>query len=259
MPILSRYSWWVGAMVGLALALALIGQVGLLAPAQSVFLRVATPVERGLSGIFEPVAAFLSDAGRIRGLQEDNRALLQENERLQNLVAELEGDRARVQELEEALGILSESGGDTLEAANVIGHDQSPFRDVITIDKGSSDGLESGMVVLSSQGTLVGTVTGVTDSTSFIRLLTDSRSRVNSEIQETEVAGVVSGGANRELSFELAQAEIKVGDHVVTSGLGGNYPPGRLIGTVSEVSGSTIETVLVLTSFRPQRVDSDDE
>ncbi len=270
MLILSRYSWWLGAMLALALALALAGQVGVLSPFQSGFLRLTSPVEKGLSATFEPVASFLSDAGRIRELQDENRRLVDENEALLNRIAELEGDAQRVQELEAALGIVQELTDDDLVPANVVGHDRSPLKDVISIDKGSSSGIETGMVVLSSRGTVIGTVTRVTGGRSFIRLISDSESRVNAQIQETQIEGIVKGSANRQIYLDYAQAEIKPGDHVVTSGLGGNYPPGRLIGIVSEVSGSpqdlyktvkiepavrlgTVRTVLVLTSFTPER------
>jgi rod shape-determining protein MreC len=106
----------------------------------------------------------------------------------------------------------------------------------------------------------------------FVRLVTDSQSKVAAQVQGTQVEGIVRGSPGRGLTFDLAQADIKVGDTVVTSGLGGNYPPGIPIAKVSSVSGtaqdlfrkvkvdplvrlSTARTVLVLTSFVPQRID----
>ena len=272
MPILSRYSWWVGAMVGFALFLALAGQVGILAPFQSTFLKLTTPIESGLNAVFEPVADYLANVGDLGELRDENRQLQAENEALLNRVTELEDRAARAEELEAALGVTSSQTEDDLLPATVIHRDASPFNSVVAIDRGSSDGIAEGMVVLSAQGTVVGKVTTVLDSRAFVRLLNDSESKVNGEVQETRVRGIVSGSADRQVSFELTQAEIKVGDHIVTSGLGGNYPPGRLIGTVSEVEGtaqdltrtvsiepavrlSTVETVLVLRSFIPQRLD----
>jgi rod shape-determining protein MreC len=276
MVIFTRYTWWVAAMISLALFLTAAGQVGVLGPFQNVFLQATSPVEKALDGIFRPVATFLSDAGNLRELQEENRQLRLDYEKLQNQLTELQIDASRVQELEKALEITQ---GDTTQekvAANVVSHDSSPFTDVISIDRGSASGISVGMNVLSSQGTLIGTVTKVTSDHSFIRLITDSKSKVNAQVRDTRVEGIVKGGANRSVTFDLAQADIKVGDVIVTSGLGGNYQSGIPIARVSEVTGtpqdlfkdvkleplvrvSTVQTVLVLTSFVPQRLDLGDD
>lgn len=275
MLIFSRYGWWIAAMVGLALFLTAAGQVGVLHPVQGTFLRVVSPVENVLNGIFRPVATILSDAGDLRALQEENRRLRLDNESLQNKLIELQTDAARVKELEEALGIQQGDESQTLLAANVVSHDTSAFSDVISIDRGSSHGVRVGMNVLSSQGSLMGTVTDVFSSRSFVRLITDSKSRVNAEVQETKFEGIVKGGPERSLTFDLVEADVKVGDKLVTSGLGGNYQKDLPIGTVVEVSGtpqdlyktvkvepqvrlSTVDTALVLLSFVPERIVLDE-
>ena len=139
------------------------------------------------------------------------------------------------------------------------------------IDKGANAGIKVGMVVLSTQGSLIGTVTTVNPNSAFVRLITDTKSKVNAQILESHALGILQGNPGRTLSFDLSQADAKVGDTVVTSGLGGNYPPGYAIGRVADVSGtpqdlfrkvkveplvrvSTVSTVLVLTSFVPQRI-----
>ncbi len=274
MLLFSRYTWWVGTMVGLALFLAVAGQTGLLQPFQGLFLNVTQPIEGGLNAVFRPVASFLSEAGSLNELQDENRRLRLENERLQNEVSALQSDAGRVKELEEALKVQSGTAIEASVAASVVHRDSSAFTDVVSIDRGSSSGIKTAMVVLSSQGTLLGTVTKTFDNHAFVRLITDSQSKVAAEVKESHADGIVRGTANRGLALELAQADIKVGDLAVTSGLGGNYPPGIPIGRVSKVSGtsqdlfrkveleslvrvSTARTVLVLTSFVPQRLDLD--
>jgi len=259
-------------MVGLALLLAVAGQVGLLNPFQGAFLKVTSPVNGVFTGVFRPVAAFLADAGNLREVQAENRELRLENEELRVLLLERLRDAERVQELEEALGILEATGDQTRVPASIVSRVSTSFDSVVSINKGSNDGIKSGMVVLSSKGTLIGTVTKTFGDSSFVRLISDSRSKVNAEGQQSKVPGIVRGNPGRELTFDLAEADIKVGDAIVTSGLGGNYPPGLPIGRVSEVSGtpqdlyrkvtiepsvrlSTATTVLVLTSFIPQRID----
>ena len=272
MVIFSRYTYWVGSMLGLALLLAAMSQVGLLGPFQGLFLTAARPFENVLNGAFQPVASFLSDAGNVNDLQDENARLRVENEDLRNKITTLQQDAQDVEELRNALNIQQSGGADTKVAASVVAHDALAFTDVVQIDKGSSSGIKNGMVVLSSGGTLMGTVTTVQGNSAFVRLITDSRSAVNAQVVESKADGIIQGTANRGLTFILSQADVKVGDTIVTSGLGGNYPPDVPIGTVSAVSGtpqdlfrkvdvepqvrlSTTRTVLVDITFIPSRID----
>lgn len=261
-------------MVGLALLLAVFGAVGVLTPFQGVFLRVASPFENALSAVFNPVASFLADIGNVNDLRNENAQLRLANEQLQNKVTSLQEESQQITELEQALGIQKATGTGKKVAANVVAHDTSPGVDVISIDKGSGSGIQAGMTVLSSGGTLMGTVTKVTGSSAFVRLVTDTKSKVNARTVETKASGVLEGTLTRGLSFGLSQQEVNVGDTVVTSGLGGNYPPDVPIGKVSAVAGtpqdlfrtvtveptvrlSTVRTVLVNTSFIPQNINSE--
>jgi rod shape-determining protein MreC len=271
MLMFSRYTWWVGAMIALALLLAVMSQVGLMSPFQGLFLQVAAPFENALTAVFEPVASSLANLGNLNDLQNENAKLRVENEDLHNQITTLQQDAQEVNDLREALKITQSAGADTRVAASVVGRDSSPFTETVSIDKGGNAGIRVGMVVLSAQGSLVGTVTTVNPNTAFVRLITDTKSKVNAQILESKALGIVQGNPGRALTFDLSQADAKVGDTVITSGLGGNYPPDYAIGRVSDVSGtpqdlfrkvkveplvrvSTVSTVLVLTSFMPQRI-----
>ncbi len=259
-------------MTGLALLLAALSQFGFLNPVQGLFMRVTTPFEKMSSGIFQPVATLLADAGSLNELQDENRRLRLENEELRNEVTSLEGQSDRVKELEAALAIPATSGSQNVPA-NIVARISQPFTDTVSIDRGSSSGIKAGMVVLTSQGSLLGTVTGVESNRSFVRLITDSRSKVSAQVEISQVLGIIHGGANRTLSFEFAEtgSDIAVGDTILTSGLGGNYPTDVPIGRVTAISGtpqdlfrkvtveplvrlSTAKTVLVNTSFVPLRI-----
>jgi rod shape-determining protein MreC len=274
MLIFQRYQWWVATMIGLALFLALAGQVGVLNPFQGVFLRVTSPVESLLNAVFRPVAGVLSDAGEIGDLRDENNRLRLENEELRNRVAELQQNGEQIQELQEALNLQQGDTSVTRLAANIVHRDASPFTDVVTIDRGSDDGIQDGMVVVSTRGTLMGKVTRVTSHNSFVRLITDTQSTVSAEVLETGADGSVKGTPNRGLELALAQGEINVGDTIITAGLGGGYPRGLPIGRVSEVSGTnqdlykkvviepgvrigTAQTLLVITSFIPETLGAD--
>ena len=275
MLIFQRYQWWVASMIGLALFFALAGQVGALNPFQGVFLRVSSPFEAVLTGIFRPVAAVLSNVGDAGDLRDENNRLRLENEELRNQTIELQQNAEDIKGLREALGLTQDDTSVKYVAADIVHRDDSPFTDVVTINRGSADGVQVGMVVVSTKGSLMGKVTDVTSRFSFVRLITDTQSRVSAEILGTGADGSVKGTPNRGLSLDLAQGEIQVGDQVLTAGLGGGFPRGLPIGLVTSVTGTsqdlyrkvtvepfvrvgTAENVLVRTDFIPESLGLDD-
>jgi rod shape-determining protein MreC len=144
---------------------------------------------------------------------------------------------------------------------------------MIAINRGSGDGLRPGMPVVTEGSALVETISKVKGDHAWVQLVTDVNSAVSSRTLESRADGVVSGGYDRRLSMEFVtqEAPVKEGDTVVTSGLGGTYPRGLVIGRVTGIAGSRqelfqkvtveplaslarIETVLVMTSFVPVRL-----
>ncbi len=274
MLIFSRYTYWAGAMLALAVLLAVVGRAGLLDPVQDVFLRATGPVEEGLSDAASPVASFFGDVRDVDRLQEENRRLLSENETLRNENAALRGDSRRLEELEEALGVVTADPSAERLAAGVLSRIQGPLTRELRIDRGTSHGVAAGNPVLSVGGTLIGTVTKALSGSSFVRLLTDSRSSVAAQVLGAPADGIVRGDGGA-LSFDLAEGDVSVGDAIVTSGLGGAYPPDIPIGEVSAILGdsqdafptvrlqttvriSTTRTVLVMISFVPARFQVED-
>ena len=268
MLIFTRYTYWVAAMLGLAVLLAVAGRTGTLDPVQNLFLRGTSPIERVLDGAFRPVATFLGDIGDLDQLRDENRRLRVENEELRNRVAELQSAEDRVRDLEEALNITIQDPTTVRLPATVVSHPQNAFQDEIRIDQGSADGIAKGNPVVSAGGSLLGTVTEALPDFAFVRLITDSRSRVAAVVREGGADGIVSGEANRTLTFDFVEGEVNLGDTVVTSGLGGAYPADIPIGLITEVSGdpqdpfptvvveslvriSTTDTVFILTDWTP--------
>ena len=153
--------------------------------------------------------------------------------------------------------------------ADVIGRDESPFLQFIVINKGSSDGLARDMPVVTEKG-LVGQVTEVTANAAIVLLLTDPTAAVNARLQASRAEGVVVSTLTGDLRMEFISldAQVNPGDIVVTSGLGGEYPPDLAIGQIVSVRKRTqdvfqeadlqprqdfsaLEVVLVLTNFVP--------
>jgi rod shape-determining protein MreC len=141
-------------------------------------------------------------------------------------------------------------------AATVIGRDPSPFLEYVIINRGSDDGLRRGMPVVTQQG-LVGRVAAVTADAARVQLITDPASTINVKLEPSRAQAMIP-----------QSAPVEIGDLILTSGLGGNYPTNILVGQVTSVrrretdlfqSASVqpvmdfnqLEIVLIITNFRP--------
>lgn len=262
--------------VVIAGALLLLGsRFAFLDPLENAALNVTSPIASGLQTVTRPVADFVNNLSDINRLSDENQALREENERLRGEIERLQEVEIEAQDLRQLLELREGSADDTFVEANVFLREPSNARQSIAIDRGAQDGLVEGMVVLTRQGSLIGTVTRVLDDVAWVTLITDPTSAVSARVQASRVEGVVVGEPDGSLRIEFVErtADVKQGDLVITAGIGGNYPPGELIGRVVEVDRAAqelfqgvrveplaslrrLEAVLVLTSFLPLDVGS---
>ncbi len=243
--------------------------VGLLAPAESL---AATPI-RAVSGTFNDLSIGLtqsvSDIAQIRNLRA-RVALLEETlAQFQAELVELREIQSDYERLTSLLDYTSIQQDQDFVTADVIDVDQSGQRRTITINRGTRDGIRVGMPVVTDQG-LVGRVLRVSANASRVLLITDPTSAVSVRLQSNRVEGTVIGqlSGNLRLTFIPLDADIEEGGLVVTSGLGGNFPPDIVVGQVTSTRQfefelyqeaqvrslndfTTLEFVLVVTSFEP--------
>ncbi len=212
--------------------------------------RLLTPVRDILWVAVEPIAivfqylrVVLSDVGHsvvsIGSLKQENARLTSEAIRLQSRVAELEDMQKENDQLRQEIGVALRHP-DHVATALVVGYDSRGVGDWLIINKGSRDGIASGMTVVSGENVLVGMVEEVLTSTSRVSLITHPKSVFNVHTVETQARGVVRGkfGLGILLDSVLQTESIRKGDTVVTSEWGEQYPPGLLVGTISEVGTS---------------------
>ena len=170
------------------------------------------------------------DLRRVRGenlrLQEEMAALREEGRRLAE--AGLENSRLR------RLLDLPAGREFDLVAAQVIAKDTTNWFKTIMINKGSEAGVQRSLPVIATEG-LVGRVVEVMPWTAKVQLLTDPVSSVGALLQEQRGTGLVTGdlGQTATVKYLPLMAEVRVGDVVLTSGMGGVFPKGILIGTVT--------------------------
>jgi rod shape-determining protein MreC len=165
-----------------------------------------------------------------------------ENDALQARVAALEGALLRLGELErenarlaELLSFRARLDG-TVYGARVIGRDTGPLAMTLTVDRGARDHLRRGMAVLAPQG-VVGQVAEVSHTAARVVLLTDHNSGIDAIVQRSRARGVVQGGTDGDcyMNYLNRDADVQIGDRIITSGLDGIFPKGVVIGEVTNV------------------------
>jgi rod shape-determining protein MreC len=119
--------------------------------------------------------------------------------------------------------------------AEIIGESADNNHDISLINRGSNQLVQRNYIVLRKEG-LVGRIQSVSPFQSSVQLITDHRSRVSSLIQRNRIRGLIYGTHKGLEMRQINQhANIKIGDRVISSGLGGLYPKGLLIGWVKEI------------------------
>jgi rod shape-determining protein MreC len=225
------------------------GQRGPLELAGRAALTVIGPLQDAVSRVIRPVGSFFGGLVRIGSLEEENRRLKAEIERLEQLAGSRVSTERELLRLRRLLE-LNDQLGVTGVAASVIGRSPSNFEWSITINVGSSEGVKEGLPVVSGEG-LVGRVTQVSPHWSAVELIIDPHASVAGRLAGSGETGLLTGQRTNPLTLDLVNPDAKVvpDEQVVTSGYeGGLYPAGILIGYVSSVytnPGSLEKSILV--------------
>lgn len=216
------------------LALALGGYFG---PASGLFTRTLVNLQAWFSSRFVAVQDMLTAPRDVASLRERNAELEAEVAELQAQVIQLQQQVGETEILAALVDFSRANPENTYLAAAVIGEDPSPFLHYVIINRGSNDGILRGMPVVTNQG-LVGRVDAVIADAARVQLITDPDSNVNVRLQnnaQTEASLV--GSATGDLALQLIPQDetIEEGDLVLTSGLGGGYPPDLIVGQVVNI------------------------
>lgn len=265
---------WTGFIALAAFALMAASQFTLLDPVEDVTLDVTAPVQGVLSDATRPVADWVNNVTDARALADDNQRLRAENEALRNEVARGREDSVELKNLRDLAAVRQQFPDDAFLTSSVIARDSSNLRSLVAIDRGRSDGVREGMIIVTEGRSLVGTVSKTYDDHAWVTLITDPKSAVSALVQESRAEGVVAGNYDGDLVMEFVGqgAVVSEGDFVITSGIGGGYPAGVVIGRVSNVqrteqdlfqevhvdhlaSLTALTDVLVLTSFVPRALE----
>lgn len=201
-------------------------------------LELIGPFQTAISKVSNYAGSVWGKYTALLNVREENEQLRQEL--LQYKAANIEYREAvatnvRLQKLLE----LKESLPPPTLSAEIVGKDPSIWFRTFTINRGSSDGVQKGMPVVTVEG-VVGQVLTSSPNYSKVLLATDPNSAIEVITQNTRVQGIVKGQGPEAftLHYVLKSAEVEKGDYVMTSGLGGVFPKGLMVGTVSEITKS---------------------
>ena len=201
---------------------------------------VLSPFQNIISWIGNQLNFVTTTVNDIMNVHEQNKALQAEVEQLRakNLSAsEFEAENQRLKAL---LSYKDSAAQFDLVSARVIGREAATWSSVIVLNRGTADGINNNMAVVTEMG-LVGHVLEAGANTSKVQLILDPRSSVGTLVQrpESRVAGIVEGDINNPIMPKMVNipknSDVIVGDVIVTSGFGGVYPKGIVVGRIKEM------------------------
>ena len=205
----------------------------------------ATPLQSASSKASGATSGFFQQIWNFRSTAQENEQLKQ---RLAEVETELNSARQAAAETERLKGLLGLNEQTTIKSipARVIARDPSIWFNTITINRGSSAGVEMNMPVVTAGG-IVGRVITVSPWASQVMLITDEKAgagAVVGQLGQSGALGSVRGRADLgvaliEMRYVSGLEKVELGDNVMTTGQDGIYPPGLNVGRVVEVKNGT--------------------
>jgi len=251
-----------GGLIALALG-------GYLTPLSRILVNPMVAVQTWIATRYQAVQEFVSAPQDTTQLRQRNSELEAQVANLQTQIIELQEQLSETNVLSALVDFARANPDNRYQAAAVIARDPSPFLQYVIINRGSDGGLRRGMPVVSQKG-LIGRIAAVTAGASRVQLITDPSSTVNVRLEPSGAQAILQGQITGELVLDMIpqEANVQAGDLVLTSGLGGGYPPNILIGQVASVRSrdqdvfqsasvqtvtdfSQLNIVLVIVNFKP--------
>ena len=252
----------VGGLLTLAIS-------GYLSPIFGTVLDPLVSVQRWISIRYQALYEFITVPRDLATLRQRNAELENQVSQLQNQVIALQQQLSEAQILYALLNYARSKPENIYIACAVIGRDPSPFLHYVIIDHGSDSVIRHGMPVVTQQG-LVGRIEAVTAGAARVQLITDASSVVNVRLKSTQTEALLNGSVTGDINLGMLpqDVDLKQGELVLTSGLGGNYPPDVLVGEIVTVRKretdlfqtasiqpmvdfANLNAVLIISNFKP--------
>jgi len=201
----------------------------------ALFMELTSPVQKAATFVIKTIHGVFQHYVFLVHLEKENGLL---KRRMAELQEENHQMKERVMANDRLLKLLQfrEKMPASMIAAQVIGQDPTSWFKSVTINKGEGDGVQKGMAVISPEG-VVGQIFKTSPHYATVLLMTDYNSAIDAIVQRTRAKAIVEGKEeNRcQLKYLLRTEEVVVGDVVITSGLGGVFPKGLMVGEIRSV------------------------
>ncbi len=193
--------------------------------------------------LLEEIESLKAESRILRARLQQLQVLAEENTRLRNLLSS------------------SRKVADDVIVAELLSVNQNPYRQLIEINKGTSDGVEAGQAVIDEHG-LMGQVINVNPESATIILISDPDHAIPVQFIRSGVRSVAFGNGSTdqlELRFLPATADIVIGDELVTSGLGGRFPGDYPVATVTTINEDLIRGFVSVVAQPSAKLDASRE
>ncbi len=256
-------------IVLVAIGLVALALGGYFNPVTNWLTRITVSAQTWVSGRYMTLVDFLTVPRDVASLRDRNAQLEGDVARLQTQVIDLQQQVTETNILSALVDFARANPEYSYKAAAVIGRDPSPFLRYVIINVGSNEGILPGMPVVTNKG-LVGRVDAVIAEAARVQLVTDAASAINVRMQASNTEAMLVGSITGDLSLDMIpqDANVQVGDVVLTSGLGGDYPANLLVGQVvsvrklqselfqqasiqPNVDYNQLQFILVISNFKP--------
>ncbi len=218
---------------------------------------IATPFRAAGAAIAERVDSWMQYLTDFDELKAENAELKQKLAEMEASIRQAEYDREENKLFRELLELREQRRDLYFEAARIVQRDTSNWSSVFTISKGTAHDVAVGDCVITAEGFVVGVVTEAGLTWSTVRTILDSEASIGALIVRSNTNAVAAGEFSLmhegllQLSYLGSDPDLMVGDLIVTSGLGGYFPPQLVIGYVQEIRSSDdglMQTAIILPS-----------
>lgn len=222
-------------------------------------VNVTSPLASALTWTIEGVGSLWRGYVWLRGVQVENEALQKESLRLRDEVHALEEARAENERLKRLLAYVDGTGGQPV-AARVVGINPDRREPSVRINRGIESGVQRGMPVVTPEG-VVGQVMRATGHSADVMLYTSPHSRIGVRVQRTRARAMAipdGPGGTLKLEFALRTEDLAEGDLVITSGTDGVFPPGLVMGRLTQVerkSHGTFQAAQIIPAVNTTRLE----
>ncbi|MBE6538077.1 MAG: rod shape-determining protein MreC [Ruminococcaceae bacterium] len=214
--------------------------MGLGSSVRSALGTLATPFRYCFTQVAQAADGFISYFKEFDAINAENRILKDKNAELQNKLRDVEAIKEENEWLYAYLGLKREHIDYEFESALVIGRESGNYMTVLTLNRGSMHDIETNMPVVTENG-IVGYVSEAGANWCKVVTILETASSVGAYVKRSGELGLVEGvyelkdNGICQMSYLPSDADIKVGDIILSSGIGSFYPRGLVIGTVTEL------------------------